>query len=102
MIKEEFIKKLMKKAPPFVNKEGLSSLLEYAYQEGYKEAISSIWHSIDEIPKYPCDILYVMNVDNFFLYRYMENGRPVNPPETPYFRDVTNGKCWCYCKDLMV
>ena len=39
MTKEEFIKKIMKKAPPFVNKEGLPSWLEYAYQEGYKEAV---------------------------------------------------------------
>ena len=37
MTKEEFIKKLMKKAPPFVNKEGLPSWLEYAYNAGYTE-----------------------------------------------------------------
>lgn len=38
MTKEEFIKKTIKKAPPFVNKEGLPSWLEYAYLEGYKAA----------------------------------------------------------------
>lgn len=39
MTKQEFIKKAIKKAPPFINKEGLRSWLEYAYQEGFKEAI---------------------------------------------------------------
>ena len=70
------------------------------FYRGYKEAISSIWHSVDETPEYPCDILYVTNVLNIFLHKYMENGRPIDH-DTPYFRNITNGKCWCYINDLL-
>ena len=99
-------------------KQDCNKFIREAYKNGYiegfedgardavidnaEEVIKRLWHSVDENPEYPCDILYVTNVDNIFLYRYMENGRPVNPPETPYFRDITNGKCWCYCKDIMI
>ena len=56
---------------------------------------------MDETPKYPCDILLVTDVNNMFLCRYFdERGRP-NDHETPYFRDITNGKKWCYCEDVI-
>ena len=65
-----------------------------------QEQTKSIWHDMNETPKYPCDILFITNVDNMFLYRYMENGRPVDK-ETPYFNNILNGKCWCYCSDII-
>lgn len=48
MTKEEFIKKLMKKAPPFVNKEGLPSWLEYAYDVGYAQGIDDAIDRLNE------------------------------------------------------
>ena len=63
-----------------------------------KEQINTLWHPIEETPEYPCDILYLSDVGNMFLYRYMENGRPIDA-YTPYFRLLMDGK-WCYCKDI--
>lgn len=39
MIFEEYIRKLKRKMPPFVTKEGLPSWLKDAYDAGYNEAI---------------------------------------------------------------
>ena len=73
---------------------------KYFFELGLKAQKDNIRHSMDEPPKYPCDILLVTDVDNMFLCRYMENGRPVDR-ETPYFRGIENGKCWYYCNDIM-
>lgn len=61
--------------------------------------ITITWHTLEEKPKYPCDILFVSNVENVFLYRYMEDGKPVDHT-TPYFRNLIDGK-WCNCKDII-
>ena len=73
---------------------------KHFFELGLKVQKDNIRHSMDETPKYPCDILFVTDVDTVFLYRYMENGRPVDR-ETPYFRNIQNGKCWYYCNDIM-
>ena len=38
MIFKEYIKKIKRKMPPFVNKEGLPSWIEDAYMHGYNQA----------------------------------------------------------------
>ena len=83
--------------------KALPSLFDVAkhfFELGLKAQNDNIRHSMDETPNYPCDILLVTDVDNIFLCRYMENGRPVDR-ETPYFRGIENGKCWYYCNDIM-
>ena len=75
-------------------------LAKHFFELGLKKGQKNIWHTMDETPNYPCDILFLTNVDNMFLYRYMENGRPVDM-ETPYFYNILNGKCWCYINDLL-
>ena len=79
---------------------------ELAFAKGFyrgakwQKEQKNIWHTMDETPNYPCDILFLTNVDSMFLYRYMENGRPADM-ETPYFHNILNGKCWCYCSDVV-
>ena len=73
---------------------------KHFFELGLKTQNDNIRHSMNEPPNYPCDILFVTDVNNMFLYRYMENGRPVDI-ETPYFRDIENGKCWYYCNDIL-
>lgn len=76
-------------------------IARHFFELGLKAAQKdNIRHSMDETPNYPCDILLVTNVDNMFLFKYMENGRPVDR-ETPYFHNIQNGKCWYYCNDIM-
>lgn len=57
------------------------------------------WHSMIEKPEYPCDIIYVADNGNMFIYRYLENGKP-NDITTPTFSNLIGGK-WCYCKDII-
>jgi hypothetical protein len=79
------------------------STVEFAkhfFELGLKAQKDNIRHSMDETPKYPCDILFVTEVDTMFLFKYMKNGRPVDR-ETPYFHNIQNGKCWYYCNDIM-
>lgn len=73
---------------------------KHFFKLGLKAQKDNIRHSMDETPNYPCDILLVTDVDNMFLFKYMENGRPVDR-ETPYFHNIQNGKCWYYCNDIM-
>ena len=78
-------------------------LIEFAkhfFELGLKAQKDNIRHSMNETPKYPCDILFVTEVDTMFLFKYMKNGRPVDR-ETPYFHNIQNGKCWYYCNDIM-
>ena len=75
-------------------------IAKHFFELGLKAQNDNIRHSMDETPNYPCDILLVTDVNNVFLCRYMENGRPVDR-ETPYFRGIENGKCWYYCNDIM-
>lgn len=69
----------------------------------YIESLShneNLWKPVTEIPKYPCDILYLAKNGNMFLFKYInEIGQP-NDRETPYFSSLEGGK-WCYCKDLI-
>ena len=83
-----------------LHKGTLLMLAKHFFELGLKAQKDNIWHTMDETPNYPCDILFLTNVDNMFLYRYMENGRPVDM-ETPYFYNILNGKCWCYCNDIV-
>lgn len=56
------------------------------------------WHSIDEKPVYPCDILYKAPNGNIFLFKYMEDGKPAGP-ETSYLHSFDDGE-WMYLKDV--
>lgn len=82
------------------HKLSLRRTAKYFFELGIKAQKDNIRHSMDETPNYPSDILLVTNVDNIFLFKYMENGRPVDR-ETPYFHNIQNGKCWYYCNDIM-
>ena len=78
----------------------LNWIAKHFFELGLKVQKDNIQHSMDETPNYPCDILFVTDVNTVFLYRYMENGRPVDR-ETPYFHNIQNGKCWYYCNDII-
>lgn len=80
--------------------EMMAFTAKHFFELGLKAQKDNIRHSMDETPKYPCDILFITNVDNVFLYRYMENGRPVDK-DTPYFNNILDGKCWYYCSDII-
>ena len=56
------------------------------------------WHSIDEKPVYPCNILYKAPNGNIFLFKYMEDGKPAGP-ETSYLHSFDDGE-WMYLKDI--
>jgi hypothetical protein len=83
-----------------VGKKDFTNIAKHFFELGLKAQKDNIRHSMDETPKYPCDILFVTEVDTMFLFKYMKNGRPVDR-ETPYFHNIQNGKCWYYCNNIM-
>ena len=90
----------VKGATHYLTVEDVKDIAKHFFELGLKAQNDNIRHSMDETPNYPCDILLVTDVNNVFLCRYMENGRPVDR-ETPYFHNIQNGKCWYYCNDIM-
>ena len=57
-----------------------------------------MWKSIDNIPIFPCNILYKAPNGNMFIYRYLEGGKK-NDAETVMFNDLIGGE-WMYLSDL--